>query len=167
VSGPTPINPLPGPVALLLLLLSIAVLTVCLDRSRWWLRWWQGRQSRRRRWQEGLERRDPALAEQLEDWDLAMAFGEPLLAAAALLGPLLGLVGTVLGLMQALSQLGPDLTLPAGASLQGYGRVLLATALGLLISLVASASLELNRGLRHWQVGRLERQLRRLPPPQP
>lgn len=161
MAGPTAISTVPGPVAVLLLLLSIAVLTVCLDRLRWWTRWWQGRTARHRQWRQQLESRDPFLADRLDDWDLAMAFGEPLLRAAALLGPLLGLVGTALALMQVLAQLGPDLLLPAGSSLQGYGQVLLSTVLGLLISLVASAGLELNRGLRHWQIGRLERQMRR------
>ena len=161
MAGPTAISVLPGPVAVLLLLLSIAVLTVCLDRIRWWTRWWRGRSARQRQWQEQLDSQGASPGDRLEDWDLAMAFGEPVLRAAALLAPLLGLVGTVFALMQVLARLGPDLTLPAGTSLQGYGQVLLSTALGLLISLVASAGLELNRGLRHWQVGRLERQVRR------
>jgi biopolymer transport protein ExbB len=152
---------LPGPVALLLLLLSIAVLTVCLDRLRWWWGWWQGRHRRRRQWQQSLEHDDGAAADQLEDWDLAMSHGEPLLRAAALLAPLLGLVGTVFALMGLLSRLGPDLTLPPGASLQGFGRVLLSTALGLLLSLVATAALELNGGLRRWQISNLERPWRR------
>lgn len=161
LSGPTAISVLPGPVALLLLLLSIAVLTVCLDRIRWWTRWWRGRSTRQRQWQQDIDSGEPSLADRLEDWDLEMAFGEPLLRGAALLAPLLGLIGTVFGLMQVLAQLGPDLTLPAGTSLQGYGQVLLSTGLGLLISLVASAGLELNRGVRLWQISRLERRWRR------
>ena len=162
MAGPNAISVLPGPVAVLLLLFSIAVLTVWLDRIRWWTRWWRGRGARLRQWQQDLEGSEQALIERLEDWELAMAFGEPLLGAAALLAPLLGLVGTVFALMGVLARLGPDLTLPAGTNLQGYGQVLLSTALGLLISLVAGAGLELNRGLRQWQLGRLERQWRRL-----
>jgi biopolymer transport protein ExbB len=161
LSGPTAISVLPGPVSVLLLLLSIAVLTVCLDRIRWWTRWWRSRSVRHRQWQQDIDRREPSLADRLEDWDLAMAFGEPLLRAAAVLAPLLGLVGTVFALMQVLARLGPDLILPAGTSLQGYGQVLMSTGLGLLISLVASAGLEVNRGMRHWQISRLERQWRR------
>jgi len=161
LAGQPTIIALPGPVALLLLLLSIAVLTVCLDRIRWWTQWWRGRSGRRRDWQMALESGGIGLDTRLEDWDLAMAFGEPLLRSAAVIGPLLGLVGTVFSLMGVLARLGPDLTLPAGTNLQGYGQVLLSTGLGLLISLVASAGLELNRGLRHWQIGRLDRQRRR------
>ena len=152
---------MPGPVALLLLLLSIAVLTVCLDRVRWWLVWWRQRLHRRHQWQSQLERAEADLSAQLDEWDWQMAYGEPLLRAATLLAPLLGLVGTVFGLMQLLARLGPDLSLPADASLQGYGRVLLSTGLGLLIALLASSALELNRGLRHWQIRSLDRQLRR------
>jgi biopolymer transport protein ExbB len=162
-SSPAPVTLLPGPVALLLLALSIAVLTVSLDRARWWLLWWRRRSSRRQRWQEQLEALDPSLSLQLEDLNLSMALGEPLLQSAAVLAPLLGLLGTVLGLMQVLGQLGPDLMLPAGSSLQGYGQVLLSAALGLLISLVATASLQLNQALRIGQIERLHRSLRRSP----
>lgn len=146
---------------MLLLLLSIAVVTVCLDRIRWWTLWWRDRSTRERRWQQDIDSCGPSLADRLEDWDLAMAFGEPLLRSAAVLAPLLGLVGTVFALIQVLSRLGPDLILPAGTSLQGYGQVLTSTGLGLVISLVASAGLELNRGIRHWQIRRLERHWRR------
>jgi len=152
---------LPGPVALLLLLLSIGVLTVSLDRIRWWWLWWGQRGSRRQRWQERLADPNPSLLQQIEDLDEAMAMGEQLLQAAAVLAPLLGLLGTVLGLMQVLSQLGPDLLLPAGSGLQGYGQVLLSAALGLIISLVATASLQANQALRHGQIARLRRSLRR------
>ena len=142
---------MPGPIALLLLLLSIAVLTVLIDRCRFWSQWWRRRIIRGEAWRSQL-RADPSTAAwQLEDWNREMAFGESLLQAAILLGPLLGLIGTVLGLMDVLSQLGPQLLLPANANLQGYGKVLLATALGLILALVASASLALNQGL---QIGR-------------
>ena len=83
MAGTSAISVLPGPVAVLLLLLSIAVLTVCLDRIRWWSRWWRERAPRRRQWQQELERTEANPEERLEDWQLAMAFGEPLLRAAA------------------------------------------------------------------------------------
>jgi len=101
------------------------------------------------------------LEENLEDWDLAMSYGEPLLQGAALLAPLLGLIGTVTGLMGVLAQLGPSLELPPGASLASYGQVLLSTAAGLVVSLVASAGLLTNQGLRHWQINQLRRERRR------
>lgn len=155
---------MPGPIAVLLLLLSIAVLTVLIDRGRYWTLWWRGRQQRQNLWSERL-RSNPGSAEgQLGEWGREMAFGEPLLQAVTLLAPLLGLIGTVLGLMQVLEQLGPQLLLPANANLQGYGRVLLATALGLILSCVSMAGLLLNQALRQWQLERLERRLRRFAP---
>ena len=54
--------------------------------------------------------------------------------------------------------------LPANANLQGYGKVLLATALGLVLALVASAGIYLNQGLRRWQLARLDQLSRRLMP---
>jgi len=150
-----------GPIGVLLLLLSIAVLTVCFDRCRWWVQWWRRRQPRHQQWRRQLEAGPIPARHQLEDWDLAIRFGEPLLQAAILIAPLLGLIGTVIGLMQVLASLGPQLLLPAGASLQGYGQVLMSTALGLIVSLVATTTLYLNQALRHWQIGPLERQLRR------
>lgn len=155
---------MPGPIALLLLLLSIAVLTVLIDRCRFWTQWTRHRIPRLQAW-KALLRDDSATATwQLEDWNREMAFGESLLRASILLGPLLGLIGTVLGLMDVLAQLGPQLLLPANANLQGYGRVLLATALGLILALVASAGLSLNQGLRRWQLARLDSLSRRLAP---
>lgn len=145
---------------LLLLLLSIAVVTVSLDRARWWVQWWQRRKQRLRQWRRLRGLGGPA-CRQIDDWERAMRFGEPLLQSAAVLAPLLGLIGTVLGLIRVLSALGPDLTLPAGTTLQGYGQVLISTALGLVVSLVASASLFANQGLRGWQIGRLRRAVRR------
>jgi biopolymer transport protein ExbB len=147
-----------GPVALLLLLLSIAVVTVALDRGRYWWNWWRTRTSRRQQWERLLsEQGGPAAGRMLEDWDLEMRFGEPLLQASVVLAPLLGLVGTVLALMQVLSSLGPQLLLPAGANLAGFGQVLLSTALGLIISLIASTSLMANQWLRRSQCLRLQR----------
>ena len=137
-----------------LLVLSMAVLTVSFERARWWFRWWQRRRIRSRRPSRGHPQ---LLARRLAAWKWQMRHGEALLQAAIVLAPLLGLTGTVLALMQVLASLGPDLTLPAGASLQGYGRVLMSTLVGLLVSLLASAVLLLNQGLSRWQLGRLAR----------
>ncbi len=154
----TPMPGINGPVALLLLLLSIAVVTVALDRGRYWWQWWRTRASRRQQWERLLaEQGAPAAGRKLEDWDLEMRFGEPLLQAAVVLAPLLGLVGTVLGLMQVLASLGPQLLLPAGANLAGFGQVLLSTAIGLIVSLIASTSLVANQWLRRSQCLRLQR----------
>jgi len=146
--------------------LSIAVLTLSFDRGRWWVQWWRNRASRRQQWQR--LRRDPAArARQRKDWERQMRFGEPLLEAAVVLGPLLGLTGTVLALMGVLSGLGRDLTLPPGASLQGYGQVLMSTLVGLVVCLIASTTLLTNQGLRSWQLERLARHERRQGPQSP
>ena len=145
-----------------LVALSIAVLTVSLDRGRWWAQWWRSRASRSQRWQR-LRLDAGACARQRHDWTREMRFGEPFLEAAIVLSPLLGLTGTVLALMRVLASLEPDLTLPAGASLQGYGQVLISTLVGLVVCLIASATLLTNRGLRSWQLERLERRLEAAP----
>jgi len=155
---------LPALSGLLLLLLSVAVLTVVIERLRWWVRWWQRRARRRASWADqltdaGVEQR--GLEQTLEDWELEMRWGEPLLQAAAVLAPLLGLIGTVTGLMGVLAQLGPRLELPAGASLASYGQVLLSTAAGLVVSLIATAALLACQALREGQIGALRRELRR------
>jgi biopolymer transport protein ExbB len=155
---------LPALSGLLLLLLSVAVLTVVIERLRWWGRWWQKRHQRNASWTQrlafpGVER--PELEQTLEDWDREMRWGEPLMQAAAVLAPLLGLIGTVTALMGVLAQLGPRLELPAGASLASYGQVLLSTAAGLVVSLIATAALLASQALRDWQIAGLRRQLRR------
>ena len=149
-----------GPVALPLLLLSIAVFTVLFERLAFWWRWWQRQQRTRRRVLEALQatpadQRDQRLAEQARQ----MASGEPVLQAALVLAPLLGLLGTVSGLMAVLRDLGPQLLLPANAPLAGYADVLMSTLVGLQLTVIAAALLLLNQGLRRWQLDWLRRQL--------
>lgn len=162
MSAPLPL--LSGLCGLLLLLLSVAVLTVVIDRLRWWLLWRQRRVRRRSEWAARLSGPGAAaravLDQTLEDWEREMGWGEPLLQAAAVLAPLTGLLGTVAGLMGVLSRLGPRLELPAGSNLAAYGQVLLTTVAGLLVSLIATAALLSSQALREWQIGRLRRDLR-------
>lgn len=146
----------------LLLIFSVAVLTVLIERGRWW--WlWRKRQGRRLGdWRDRLGRGPaelPGLELSLLDWEREMRWGESLLQAASILAPLIGLFGTVSGLMHVLRLLGPRLELPAGANLGAYGQVLLTTAVGLLVSLVATAGLLASQALRDWQIGRLRRDL--------
>ena len=145
-----------GPVALPLLLLSVAVFTVGFDRLAFWWRWWR---RGRRPWRElcGALAAAPSPEVRtllLENGDEQMAWGEAVLQAAVVLAPLLGLVGTTAGLMGVLKQLGPQLLLPPTAPLAGYGDVLLPTLLGLQLTVVAMALLLLNQGLRRWQLRR-------------
>jgi biopolymer transport protein ExbB len=88
-----------------------------------------------------------------------MANGEQLLQAAILLAPLLGLTGTVHGLMQVLRDLGPQLLLPPTAPLAGYADVLISTLVGLQLTLLATALLLLNQALSRWQIDQLRQQL--------
>ncbi len=149
-----------GAVALLLLLLSIAVVTVIFDRIRYWVQWWRQRRLRLSRLDQAVTSGLDTSASQLLEWESQMAFGERLLQAAGVLGPLLGLTGTVIGLMRVLASLGPQLVLPPDANLSQYGQVLLSTALGLIISLIATGGLFANQGIRQWQLDDLRRRLR-------
>ena len=167
LSGSLPL--LPGLSGVLLLICSVAVLTLVIDRTRFWIRWWRRRPERlatcRERITSGASRL--SLEEQLEDLDRSMAFGEPFFQAGALLAPLLGLIGTVTGLINVLARLGPRLELPPGASLAVYGQVLFSTAAGLVVALLGSAALLANQGLRDWQLGQLRRLQRRSTEPLP
>ena len=133
-----------GSVAIPLLLLSVAVLTVAFDRAAFWWRWWRGACLAAQQTPEP-ERRGEILRSR-------MASGEAVLQAAALLAPLLGLLGTVSGLMEVLRALGPQLMLPANAPLLGYADVLLSTLFGLQITVLATVLLLINRFLRRWQL---------------
>lgn len=143
-----------GPVAVPLLVLSVAVFTVGFDRCAFWWRWFgRGRRSWRLLRTALAQAPSAELRLQLlDDCDHQMTWGEPLLQAAVVLAPLLGLIGTTAGLMAVLKQLGSQLLLPPGAPLAGYGDVLLPTLLGLQITFVAMALLLLNQGLRRWQL---------------
>ena len=145
-----------GPVALPLLLVSMSVFAVGIDRATFWWRWWRpaspGRRQRGQQLQESLQLDLELLASR-------MANGEQLLQAAMLLAPLLGLTGTVHGLMQVLRALGPQLLLPPTAPLAGYADVLISTLVGLQLTLLATALLLLNQSLSRWQIDQLRQQL--------
>jgi biopolymer transport protein ExbB len=126
-----------GPVLLPLLLLSVAVTTMAIDRCLFW--WsWRRRPSARRR-------------EMLVDARTTHLL-EPCLEAVVLAAPLLGLFGSVLALMRLFDQL----QLPQPTAIDGYGLTLASTAFGLLLSLFALVVLLLNRTLRHWQMRLLQ-----------
>ncbi len=151
-----------GPVMVPLLLLSIAVVAVGVERFGYWRGVGLLTQRPERRLLEELRSApDPQARQARQELHLlrlesAMAEGEPLLEAAALIAPLLGLIGTVQGLMGVLAALGPQLTLPSGGSLIGYSQVLVSTLSGLVIALIATALLRTNQALRHWLRQRLE-----------
>lgn len=150
-----------GPVGWLLILLSISVLTVTFERLRFWWTWWKRRSIHQQQWRETLRLGGDHPLLWLEDRDLEMRFAEPLLEAAIVIAPLLGLIGTVLGLSRLLAAMGPQLILPSGSNLSGFSEVLMSTAMGLLISLLATVTLHVNNGLRHWRLSVWRRDLRR------
>jgi len=127
-----------------LLLLSIAVAAIGVDRLRFWWRWRQGGAFRLQAMLDelnGLHPRTAALHQDVLSRRLQRSLSrwDGCLDLAMVLGPLLGLLASVLGLMQLFKLLGPELLLPARSAdlLVGYGQVLIGTVLGLLIALIA------------------------------
>ena len=85
---------------------------------------------------------------------------EPSLDLTMVLAPLLGLLSTVIGLMQLLEGLGPDLVLPRTEGLTTrYGQMLVGTALGLVVAAVALVVQRLNRMQRRAVITRLREAL--------
>jgi biopolymer transport protein ExbB len=150
-----------GPIGWLLILFSVSVLTLTFERLRFWWLWWNHRALHRQQWLEVCRQGGNRPLAWMEERDLEMRFTQPFLEAASVVAPLTGLIGTVLGLSRLLSAMGPSMVLPPGRPFGGFGDVLLSTAMGLSISLVATVMLHLNNGLRQWQLSRWERDLHR------
>ncbi len=150
-----------------LFLLSIAVVAVGVERFGYWRA--RHRRDDRAFLGELAAARDPSDRRRREALlmarlDIEMAQGETLLEAAGVIAPLLGLLGTVLGLMRTLSELGPQLILPSGGTLNGYAQVLVSTAMGLTVALIATCLLRLNQALRQRRRQQLELGLAGLEP---
>lgn len=134
-----------------LLLLSIAVVAASVNRLQLWFQWSSAADNRVDELKLSLQDLQPLEAEQqlnqrLRRLDRQFSRWEPSLDLAMVLGPLLGLLSTVLGLMKLLQKLGPELLLPRGDSLIGdYGQILVGTALGLVVSVVALLVQRMNR----------------------
>jgi biopolymer transport protein ExbB len=141
-----------GPAGWLLLLLSIVVLTVVFERIRFWSLWWRKRLSRRSQWLELLRGGGTPPLVWIEERDLEMRFAQWFLESVTVIAPLIGLIGTVLGLSQFLTTLGPQLVLPNGADLGGFADALLSTAFGLIVSLMATVAYHINLALRQRQL---------------
>jgi biopolymer transport protein ExbB len=150
-----------GPIGWLLILLSIAVLTVAFERLRFWFLWWKRRVQVRNQWMVSLRNGGNGPLIWMEERDLEMRFAQPFLEASTVIAPLMGLIGTVLGLSRLLSAMGPEMILPPAHHLGGFGDVLISTAIGLCISLLATVTLHFNNGLRQWQLSRWQRDLNR------
>ena len=134
-----------------LMLLSISVLAAGIDRAIHWYRW--RRQSDKqlsmlRASLDGLdqEQAQRVLNHQLRRLDRQFSRWEASMDLAMVLGPLLGLLSTVFGLMHLLEALGPEMLLPRGEALiVDYGRMLIGTALGIVIAVVALLVQRINR----------------------
>ena len=127
-----------------LFLLSLVVMAIGLERLRFWWNWQQEGDARLQLLVGELQDQPgiqvvlhqqllvTRLRQRLSRWDAALDL-------CMVLGPMLGLLATVLGVMQLLSSLGPDLLMPPGSSpvLASYGQVLIGTALGLMVALMA------------------------------
>lgn len=148
-----------GPAGWVLLLLSIGVLTVSFERFRFWFLWWRNRRSHQHQWKQQCLLGGQHPLAWMEERDREMRFAEPFLEAITVIAPLIGLIGTVLGLARLLSSLGPQLVLPPDSDLSGFGGVLMATALGLIVGLLATVTLHVNNALRLWQRDRWKRDL--------
>ena len=134
-----------------LMLLSISVLAAGVDRAMHWYRWRRQADeqvSTLRTRMQGLESEQArrVLNHELRRLDHRFSRWEASMDLAMVLGPLLGLLSTVLGLMNLLQALGPEMLLPRGESLIGdYGRMLIGTALGIVVAVVALLVQRLNR----------------------
>lgn len=162
---PTPLSTvfpaLGGPFGWLLIGLSISVLAVSLERTRFWFLWRRRRTARQKQWQELLPEGRHAIQAWIDDQDLEMRFAQSFLELAAVLAPLLGLIGTVVGLSRILAAMGPDLVVPAGGNFHRFAEALLDTALGLTISMWSTITLHLNRVLRRSQLASWQKDLQR------
>ena len=134
-----------------LMLLSISVLAAGVDRMMHWYRWrlqFDEQVSTLRDRVKGLdpEQSRRVLNQRLRRLDHRFSRWESSMDLAMVLAPLLGLLSTVLGLMNLLQALGPEMILPRGEALIGdYGRMLTGTALGLIVAVMALVVQRINR----------------------
>ena len=144
-----------------LLLLSIAVLSAGFERLIYWLSWRReqpGCLDALRTSLSGLTNAEASrvLEQKLRRLDRQFSRWEPSLDLAMVLGPLMGLLSTVLGLMKLLQALGQDLLLPRGETLlSDYGTILVGTALGLVVAIDALLVQRINRMQRRSVVAQL------------
>jgi biopolymer transport protein ExbB len=103
----------------LLLLLSLAVVAVGLER---WFRY---------------RRIDPAAFADLKSLELELSGNLVVISTVAANAPYVGLLGTVLGIMLTFYQMGMDANIDSLKIMLGLALALKATAVGLLVALVA------------------------------
>lgn len=127
-----------------LLLLSVTVVSIGVERLRFWWDWRRKGDARLRQLVEELAGQSEVRArlhQQLvtERLHLRLSRWDAVLDLCIVLGPMLGLLAAVIGVMRLLASLGPDLVMPAATSplLASYGQVLVGSAIGLTVALMA------------------------------
>ncbi|MEZ6005473.1 MAG: MotA/TolQ/ExbB proton channel family protein [Planctomycetota bacterium] len=114
-----------GPIVWPLLLLSLVASTVVIDRIRFWARFSRARAALT----------DLARKEGLEAAERVIARGMVLLDTVITVAPMLGILGTVTGIIQSFELLGGDAKPdPLGVS-SGIAEALITTAIGLVVAL--------------------------------
>ena len=148
-----------------LLLLSIAVLSAGIERLMHWIRWKKEQPETIRMFRSelndlGAGEASGRVDQLLRRLNRRFSRWEPSLDLAMVLAPLLGLLSTVLGLMQLFEVLGPQLVLPRTEGLTTrYGQMLVGTALGLAVAAVSLVVQRLNRMQRRAVISRLREAL--------
>lgn len=155
-----------GPVMWPLLLLSIATLAVLIERL-WFLRRQQGLSPRAALEDQlrrlALEQRDlPAIETAILAEQRRIERGLPLLDTTITAAPMLGILGTVLGIIDSFSRLSQEAGGDPLAVSGGVAEALITTAAGLVIALGALLPYNWLRGRIDARLADLEREGRRL-----
>ena len=153
-----------GPIMWPLLLVSFATLTIVLERTLFWLR--ESRVSSADALQAackrlGLPGRGASEIERLLDREEArLARGLGWLDTAVTAAPMLGILGTVLGIIDSFELLASDGAVDPLAISGGVAEALITTATGLAIALVALLPFNALRAAVGRRIARLERDWR-------
>lgn len=155
-----------GPVAWPLLAVSFVTVAILIERALFWSREWTRdpqrslEAARSRTDQRAL---DEAEVERLLDREeRRLARGLGWLDTAVTAAPMLGILGTVLGIIDSFDALGTDTVTDPFAVSGGIGQALITTAAGLVIALVALLPYNALRALVAQRIARLEREWRRI-----
>jgi biopolymer transport protein ExbB len=149
-----------------LLLLSMVSLTVVAERLLFWIR--EGRQPARAALEGALrdldlDRRDPGSVEVAIGYEQRrLERGLMIIDTTITAAPLLGILGTVLGIIQSFELLSATVAVDPLAISGGVAKALVTTAAGLVIALLALFPLNLLRTRVERRIEELEREATRL-----
>jgi biopolymer transport protein ExbB len=154
-----------GTVSELLLLLSVATVAVLLERVLFWVRESRCEPARaldEARARFGRQPLDEAEVERLLDLEeRRLARGLTWLDTIVTAAPMLGILGTVIGIISSFDALSGDASGDPLAVSGGIGQALISTALGLGVALVALFPYNLLRSLVARRIAKLELAWRR------